>query len=139
MDSCLKEPFLTAFNGKGSIDYRLVPGAAKTDHTVVKELGYKPEMHSDCSYSAKGLPSFSLSSYGDWGTFYSSRASDFEKKLFLTMCDNGIIKPWRVRDFIDSGNGGVVMCDYSADTGKWKKYDSMARKWVETESPYGER
>lgn len=129
----LKSPFKEAFESGDSIDYKLVPGAKKTDHDVVKEMGYKIQMNSDCSFTAPGLPGFSLSSYGDWGTFFVDWATDVEKKLFLDMCNEGIITPWRVRTYIREGKD-VTTYDY--DERGWMKHDKQFGKWVETESPY---
>ena len=58
MENSLPEPFRTAFERGNSIDYKSV--GHPNDHTYVRKLGYVPEMHSDCSYSAKGLKGFSL-------------------------------------------------------------------------------
>ena len=78
MECNLKSPFKEAFENGDSIDYKLVPGAKKNDHTIVKEMGYETKMHSDCSYSAKGLPGLSLSSYGDWdGVVYPMIKEEF--------------------------------------------------------------
>lgn len=133
MECNLKSPFKEAFENGDSIDYKLVPGAKKTDHNVVKEMGYKIQMNSDCSFTASGLPGFSLSSYGDWGTFFVDWGTDVEKKLFLDMCDEGIIAPWRVRTYIREGKD-VTTYDY--DERGWIKHDNKLGKWVSTESPY---
>lgn len=133
MEYNLESPFKEAFENGDSIDYKLVKGAKKTDHDVVKEMGYKIQMNSDCSFTASGLPGFSLSSYGDWGTFFVDWATDVEKKLFLDMCNEGIITPWRVRTYIREGKD-VTTYDY--DERGWTKYDKQLEKWVSTESPY---
>lgn len=89
----LPEPFKTAFENGKSIDYTTIEAK---DHDYVKERGYKPQINIDCSFTAKGLPGFSLSSYGDWGTFYPKWASDNEKEMFFDMLDKHIIRLWRV-------------------------------------------
>jgi len=125
----LESPFKEAFENGDSIDYKLVKGAKKNDHTIVEEMGYEIELHYDCTYSAKGLPGISLSSYGDWGTIYVDDANDVVKKLFLDMCRDGIIRPWRVRAYVN--------CDcYDYDERGWTTYDKTKEKWVETKSPY---
>ncbi len=131
MECNLKSPFKEAFENGDSIDYELAPGAKKNDHTIVKEMGYETKMHSDCSYSAKGLPGLSLSSYGDWGTIYVDDANDVVKKLFLDMCAENIIRPWRVRTYVD-GN----CYDYDNNDKTWITYDEEQEKWVKTDSPY---
>lgn len=133
MNYTLPSPFKEAFECGDSIDYKLVNGAKKTDHTFVKELGYESYMNSDCSYSAKGLPGLSLSSYGDWGTIFVSWADDNVKKIFLDMCNEGIITPWRVRKYVREGKD-VTTYDY--DERGWTKHDNKLGKWVSTESPY---
>ena len=70
MEYKLESPFKEAFERGDSIDYKLVPGAKTNDHRIVEEMGYTIRVHSDCTYSAAGLPGISLSSYGDWGTIY---------------------------------------------------------------------
>lgn len=133
MECNLEFPFKEAFENGDSIDYKLVPGAKKTDHDVVKEMGYKIQMNSDCSFTASGLPGFSLSSYGDWGTFFVDWATDVEKKLFLDMCNEEIITPWRVRKYVREGKNTVP---YDYDERGWTKHSEELGKWVETESPY---
>lgn len=133
MEYNLESPFKEAFENGDSIDYKLVKWAKKTDHTFVKELGYESHMNSDCSYSAAGLPGLSLSSYGDWGTIFVSWADDNVKKIFLDMCNEGIISPWRVRTYVREGKD-VTTYDY--DERGWTKYDKQLEKWVSTESPY---
>lgn len=133
MECNLKSPFKEAFESGDSIDYKLVPGAKKTDHDVVKEMGYKIQMNSDCSFTASGLPGFSLSSYGDWGTFFVDWGTDAEKKLFLDMCNEGIIAPWRVRKYVREGKNTVP---YDYDERGWTKHSEELGKWVSTESPY---
>jgi hypothetical protein len=133
MECNLESPFKEAFENGDSIDYKLVEGAKKTDHTFVKELGYESKMHSDCSYSALGLPGLSLSSYGDWGTIFVDWADDNVKKIFLDMCNEEIITPWRVRTYIREGKD-VTTYDY--DERGWTKHDKQLGKWVSTKSPY---
>lgn len=125
----LEEPFRTAFDSGDSIDYKLVPG--KSDHAYVKEHGYTPEMHSDCSYSAKGLRGISLASYGEWGTAFIGDLDDTSRKLFLDMVELGIIKPWRIRAY---RKGRCY--DYNSDKFGWVMYSDEAEKWVAVESPY---
>ena len=129
----LESPFKEAFENGDSIDYKLVKGAKKTDHTFVKELGFESHMNSDCSYSAAGLPGLSLSSYGDWGTIFVDWADDNVKKIFLDMCNEGIIIPWRVSKYVREGKNTV---SYDYDERGWRKHSEELGKWVETESPY---
>lgn len=123
-ENSLPYPFNAAFDNGDSIDYHTHGG----DHDYVIDLGYEPEMLSDCSYHAKGLNGFSLSSYGDWGTFYPDWASEKEKEMFLDMFEKGIIKLWRIRAYV---NG--VTTDY--DGNDWSHYDKE-HGWVGCEDPY---
>ncbi len=131
-DFRLPEPFNTAFNMGDSIDYRVNPNSGRTDHNVVRELGYDIKMASDCSFYASELPHFSLSSYGDWGTFYNSRADDSEKELFLRMCREEVIKPWRITAWRNV-NGSIERFEYA---GYWSVYDKELNSLVEVGSPY---
>lgn len=113
MENNLPEPFRTAFERGDSIDYKSI--GHPNDHTYVRQLGYEPEMHSDCSYSAKGLKGISLSSYGDWGTAYANWMDDTSKGIFLDMCNKEIIKLWRITVYKDGesykyedGNGWIT-------------------------------
>ena len=90
-------------------------------------------MNPDCTYSAPGLPGLSLSSYGDWGTIFVDWANDNVKKIFLDMCNEGIIVPWRVRKYVREGKDVTT---YDFDERGWMKHDKQLKKWVETESPY---
>ena len=123
-ENSLPYPFNAAFDNGDSIDYHTHGG----DHDYVIDLGYEPEILSDCSYHAKGLNGFSLSSYGDWGTFYPDWASEKEKEMFLDMFEKGIIKLWRIRAYV---NG--VTTDY--DGNDWSHYDKEYG-WVGCEDPY---
>lgn len=91
----LPEPWRTIAN-HGSIDYTTKNAA---DHAYVRERGFKPEMHGDCSYSAKGLPGLSLSSYGDWGSIYDD-ACDLAWEYFTDMYEKNLITLWRARLYI---------------------------------------
>lgn len=113
MENNLPEPFKTAFDRGDSIDYRTVGNP--DDHAYVKNLGYVPEMHSDCSFSAEGLKGISLSSYGNWGTVFVRRMDETSKEIFLDMYDNEIIKLWRITVYKDgesykyeNGNGWIT-------------------------------
>ena len=133
MECNWKSPFKEAFESGDPIDYKLIPGAKKTDHDFIRELGYESKMNSDCSYSAPGLPGLNLSSYGDWGTIYVDWADDNVKKIFLDMCDEGIIVPWRVTKYVREGKDVTT---YYFNKRGWLKHDKQLRKWVEVESPY---
>ena len=123
----LPYPFKKAFERGDSIDYK----CSGADHEYAKKLGYEPKMNGDCSYSALGLKSFSLSSYGDWGTFYPSWADDKERDMFLDMFNQRIIKLWRIRAYV---NGTTY--DYD-DTGEdWTMYDKEMEKWIDCSTPY---
>ena len=128
----LPYPFNIAFKKGHTIDYICAGG----DHEYVKKLGYVPEMRSDCTYSARGLKAFSLSSYGNWGSFYADWADEKEKKIFLDMFDKGIIKPWRITAYIKNG----LVNQYSYEEGHgWKTYDKGEKKWVECADPFVEK
>ncbi len=124
----LSYPFSKAFEVGASIDYK-----STKDHQYVKERGYEPEMGSDCSYSAKGLKGFSLSSYGDWGTFYTDWAGENEKEMFLDMVSKGIITLWRIRIYVKDGKE-TICHDYDDDEKRWICYNGEA--WVECEDPF---
>ena len=128
-ENSLPYPFNIAFDRGDSIDYHLSGWPKESDHDYVKDLGYETEMLSDCSYHAKGLNGFSLSSYGDWGTFHTNWASEKEKEMFLDMFEKGIIKLWRIRAYV---NG--VTTDY--DGNDWSHYDKEIRRWVSCKDPY---
>lgn len=139
MENKLPYPFSKAFEEGHSIDYKCAGG----DHRYVKELGYEPEMASDCTYYAKGLGGFSLSSYGDWGTFYPKWAGDNEKEMFLDMFDKGIIKLWRItayiKEFLPYTKDWLVY-SYSYEEGYgWKTYNEGEGKWVECADPFVEK
>ena len=139
MNSSLPYPFNVAFENGHSIDYHCAGG----DHEYVKKLGYTPEMGGDCSYYAKGLNGFSLSSYGDWGTFYPDWANEKEKKMFLDMFDKGIIKPWRITAYIKEylpHTKDWLVYHYSYEEGYgWKTYNEGERRWVECADPFVEK
>ena len=128
-ENSLPYPFNIAFDRGDSIDYHRSGWPKESDHDDVKDLGYEPEMLSDCSYHAEGLNGFSLSSYGDWGTFHTNWASEKEKEMFLDMFEKGIIKLWRIRAYL---NG--VTTDY--DGNDWSHYDKEIRRWVSCKDPY---
>lgn len=127
MKNNLPYPFNEAFKNGDSIDYRVGRWSKENDHSYVIKLGYEPKMLSDCTYHAKGLKGFSLSSYGDWGTFYANDAGKKEKEIFLDMLEKDIIRPWRIRAY---RNGRVH--DYA--DGKWMTY--LCSSWTECDDPY---
>ena len=128
----LPYPFDYAFENGHSIDYKCAGGK---DHRFVENLGFEPKMMSDCTYSAPGLAAFSLSSYGDWGTFYSDWADDAECKMFLDMYEQGIIKLWRIRAYLHNEKGETQTYDYEEGRG-WTTYDKKAEKWSQCEDPF---
>ena len=123
----LPYPFNRAFKTRSSIDYK-----SKKDHAYVEKLGFEPVMHSDCSYSAPGLKGFSLSSYGDWGTFYTDDADDQGREIFLDMYEKGIIKLWRIRIYV-TDNGEVYTYDYEDGHG-WNMHNGET--WVKADDPF---
>ena len=130
MNRSLPYPFNAAFEHGDSIDYRVGAWSIENDHSYVRKLGYVSEMASDCSYYAKGLKGFRLSSYGDWGTFYADDAGEKEKEMFLDMFEKGIIHLWRIRAYRQG-----KMFDYA--DGKWKTCTSSAG-WIECQEPYND-
>lgn len=135
MKSNLPYPFNVAFEDGHSIDYR----SKGEDHEYVKKLGYSPKMGGDCAYYAPGLNGFSLSSYGDWGTFYPNRADDKEKEMFLDMFDKGIIKPFGISAYIRhylpyTKDWLVCRYSYNEDDG-WKTYNERLGSWLYCEDP----
>ena len=121
----LPDPWNRVMECGGSIDYRCKGG----DHKYVEKHGYTSQMNSDCSYSAPGLKGFSLSSYGDWGTFFSNWADEESFGYFIDMYEQGIIKLWRARVYI---NGQTH--DYEVGAG-WQTYDKELGAWVNCPNP----
>lgn len=74
-------------------DYKTI---GDNDHAYIRQLGYKINFGSDCSYYVNELSGLSLSSYGDWGTLYPW-ANDDAKRIFRDMLNKNIIKLWRIR------------------------------------------
>lgn len=128
----LPYPFDYAFEHSHSIDYKCDDGK---DHRFVENLGFKPKMNSDCTYSAPGLKGFSLSSYGDWGTFYSNWANDGDCKIFLDMYKQGIIKLWRIRAYLPNEKGETQTYDYEEGHG-WRTYNKGANEWQQCKDPF---
>lgn len=121
----LKEPFKSAFLNNASIDYTAEGGK---DHKYVRDLGYEPEMKSDCTFQATGLDGISLSSYGDWGTVFPVFMNDISRSIFLDMVEKGVVEPWRIRGYVDG-------TEYSYNEGQWKI--RTCDGWVNIEfSPY---
>ena len=125
----LKEPFRTAYQRGDSIDYQIDPSSKVTDHSYVKKYGYTSKMNDDCSYSAKGLKGFSLSSYGNWGTVYPGDLDDEGKEIFFNMIEENIIKLWRIRAYINGDSFDYV------DGGDWTTYDKE-NGWIKCSCPY---
>lgn len=132
----LHYPFDKAFERGDSIDYRVGGWSDTNDHEYVRKLGYEPEMASDCSYFARGLAGFSLSSYGDWGTFHTSSSKDKEKEMFLDMVEKDIIRLWRIRAYIKK-RGKMKTYDYVNGEG-WSTFDEETNSWVSSWDPYDE-
>ena len=121
----LPEPWNKVVESEGSIDYQCKGG----DHKYVEERGYVSQMNSDCTYSAPGLRGFSLSSYGDWGTFFPSWADDESYGYFIDMYEKGIIKLWRARVYIDCKS-----YDYEVGVG-WNTYNKDLGIWTDCPNP----
>ena len=130
----LPYPFNVAFDRGDTIDYKVGGWSDMNDHEYVEKLGYHPEMVSDCSYFARGLSGFSLSSYGDWGSFHTSSSGKKEKAMFLDMFEKNITHLWRIRAYIKE-NEEVHAYDYSTEKG-WCTYDKSKERWVCCEDPY---
>ena len=127
----LESPFREAFIFGASIDYKLNPDSKTSDHAYVKKFGYESEMMPDCSYHAKGLKGFSLSSYGDWGTYFVDWGDENTHKMFLDMVEKKIIIPWRVRKYLRLENETIT---YDYDERGWRCYNG--EKWVPAENPF---
>ena len=125
----LKEPFRSAYQRGDSIDYQIDPSSKVTDHSYVKKYGYTSKMNDDCSYSAKGLKGFSLSSYGNWGTVYPEYFNKIGKEIFFNMIEENIIKLWRIRAYVNGDSFDYV------DGYGWKTYDKELG-WHECQCPY---
>lgn len=134
MENSLPYPYSEALKRDNSIDYRVGGWSEESDHDYVRKLGYTPEMGGDCSYFAKGLNGFSLSSYGDWGTFYPDWANEKEKEMFLDMFSKDIIRLWRITAYIKA-NGDVLHFTYENGVG-WRTYDKEYG-WIDyNKDPY---
>lgn len=127
----LPYPFDYAFEHEHSIDYKCQDGK---DHAFVRGFGYESKMNSDCSCSAPGLAGFSLSSYGDWGTFFGW-ADGNSRKIFLDMYERGIIKLWRIRAYLNDEKGEVQTYDYEEGYG-WRTVSKETHKWSQCEDPF---
>ena len=128
----LHYPFDYAFEHGHSIDYKCSGGK---DHRFVEKLGYKPEMISDCTYHAPGLNGFSLSSYGDWGTFFGKWADGTSRKIFLDMYEQGLIELWKITAYIHDENGEVQWYSYTEGHG-WIMFSEKKKEWINTEDPF---
>ena len=134
MKNNLPYPYNEAFERGNSIDYKVGGWSEEDDHKYVRKLGYEAEMLSDCSYHAKGLSGFSLSSYGDWGTFYPDWAKEKEKEMFLDMFGKDIIRLWRITAYLKV-NGEVQTFSYENGRG-WRTNDPEYG-WIDyTGDPY---
>jgi hypothetical protein len=134
MENNLPYPYSEALKRDNSIDYRVGGWSEESDHDYVRKLGYTPEMGGDCSYSAKGLNGFNLSSYGDWGTFFPSWANEESWKIFFGMYEKGIIKLWSITAYIKV-NGEVQAFSYENGAG-WRTNDPEYG-WIDyTGDPY---
>lgn len=132
----LPYPYSVAFENGHSIDYKVGGWSKESDHDYVKALGYEPHMMSDCSMYAEGLGAFNLSSYGDWGTFFSGWADEKQKEMFLDMVEKDIIRLWRITAYIKKGEDVV---SYSYENGRgWSKHDKEYG-WIDCGDPYQER
>lgn len=130
------EPFKSAVKISGfKFDYVLNEG--KSDHKYLENQGYELYMGGDCSYYVKGLPNLNATSYGDWGTIFSSlfkeeKTIDGYYKSFYIFCkmyEEGIIKLWRIHFYLDS-----VSYTYDDKIKKWKKYEEDSG-WIDCENP----
>ena len=127
------EPFKSAVKiSRFNFDYELNKG--KSDHEYLENQGYEIFMGGDCSCYVKGLPNLNVTSYGDWGTIYSSlfkeeKIDGYYKSfyVFCKMYEEGIVKLWRIHFYLDS-----VRYTYDDKTKTWKKFDD---EWVECENP----
>ena len=132
----LEEPFNSALEQRHAIDFRLVKGNGKTDHEAAKALGYEIKLADDgVTYYNEGIKGFSFTSYGDWGTIYSF-ANNVARNLFIKLCEEGIVEPWRIRAYIDEGNETVSIYDYDHDRKEWKVWDDNAKKSVIADCPF---
>lgn len=127
----LKSPFREAFLFGASIDYKSNPESKTSDHSYVRKLGYNPEMMGDCSYHAKGLKGFSLSSYGDWGTYFVHWGDENTHKMFLDMVEKKIIIPWRIGKYLRLEDETIA---YNYDERGWRCYDG--EKWCSADNPF---
>lgn len=142
----LPEPFNTSLQLSDFIfDYHLMPN--KSDHKWLTERGYELEKFMDCTYRVTGIsgllkPTPNLEhntinnaiSYGDWGAAYYDEKDwpgheGFD--LFCEMYNEGIVTPWRIWIYHDSG-----MYCYDHDKDVWTvNHRDGSYSWVECENP----
>ena len=130
----LKYPFSKAFEREDSIDYRVGGWSKMSDHDYVRQFGFESEMMPDCSMHADGLPGFNLSSYGDWGTLFTSWADENGKEMFLDMVEKDIIRLWRITAYIKVGDE-VESYHYENGVG-WRTLIKDTHEWVDCSDPY---
>ena len=115
-----------------SFDYKLNEG--KNDHRYLKKHGYHCHMGDDCSYYVDGLKNLSPTSYGDWGTIFNlfdeEKTEGYNKSFceFCKMYEEGIVKLWRMRTFINS-----ITYYYNDEEKTWKKCENF--EWRECDNP----
>ncbi len=129
----LPEPFNTALQLSDFIfDYHLMPN--KNDHKWLTEHGYELKMGGDCAYYVTGVSGLCATSYGDWGTAYYDEKDwpgDKGFDLFCEMYNEGIVTPWRIWIYHNSGT-----YYYDHDKMMWhvnRRDDNSS--WVECENP----
>lgn len=81
-----------------SFDFEVSDGEnGPADHKFVESLGYEVKMAGDCSFYAPGLNGISLSSYGNWGTFFNCWMDNNAREVAIKMIDEGIVDFYRYR------------------------------------------
>ena len=129
VDELLEYPFNVAYKSEAAIDFKTVE--LLSDHKYVNDnLGLEVHTGADCSCFADGLDGLSLSSYGDWGTFFNTFASSRVKKVFLDMIAKKVIVPWRIRWYMPNGYA-IQSKGYTYSDGKWESYDGESWKPAE--------
>lgn len=129
----LPEPFNTALQLTDfTFDYHLMPN--KSDHKWLTERGYKLKMGGDCAFYVTGVSGLNATSYGDWGTTYYDENGYNGREgfdLFCEMYNEGIVIPWRIWIYHDSG-----MYYYDHDKGVWSvNHRDGNYSWVDCENP----
>ena len=130
------EPFKSTVEKVENFVFDYTLNEAKNDHDYLKECGYGITIRDDYSYNMTQLKNlFPSGYYGEWGTVYNDaypeEMIDGYCQSFYEFCkmyDEGIVKLWRIRAYIDR-------TPYTYDDRKktWEKFEND--EWKECGNP----